>query len=111
MTQQTEIVEIPKEYVDAVISKGEALKRLQDNPDFKAVILDGFLKDEVLRVVSLKADPNFISGSPERVRFIEDRLMATAQLQAHLRELAGEYRHIVTSLNEQAELEAEEDDN
>lgn len=38
-----------------------ALARLKDNRDFKSVVLDGYFKDEAVRLVHLKADPHFQS--------------------------------------------------
>jgi hypothetical protein len=36
-----------------------ALDRLFSNRDFKQVILDGYFREEAIRLVHLKADPNF----------------------------------------------------
>lgn len=36
---------------------GSALANLRNNRDFKKLITEGYLKDEAIRLVSLKADP------------------------------------------------------
>lgn len=38
---------------------GAALDRLYKNRDFKAVIMDGYFRAEAIRLVHLKADPQF----------------------------------------------------
>lgn len=36
---------------------GKALARLRENPDFKKLIIKGYLENEAVRLVHLKADP------------------------------------------------------
>ena len=43
--------------VDTRIQMLEALERLEKNKDFQLVILNGYMKDEVLRITSLLANP------------------------------------------------------
>lgn len=43
------------------IAFGDALARLFANRDFKKVVLDGFLREEAVRLVHLLADPNMQS--------------------------------------------------
>ena len=43
--EEIEQIEISKAEAEKAISKGEALKRLLSNPDYKLVISDGFFKD------------------------------------------------------------------
>ncbi len=40
------------------IELGNALDKLRNNRDFNKLIVDGYLKDEAIRLVHLKADPN-----------------------------------------------------
>lgn len=42
----------------ALIAHGEALRRLSNNKDFKAIIREGYLKDEAIRLVHLKGAPS-----------------------------------------------------
>ena len=39
-----------------VVEFGEMLNKLKNNPEFKAVILDGYLAQEAIRLVLLKAE-------------------------------------------------------
>ena len=58
---------------------GEALDRLRKNPDFRTVILDGYLKDKVLASVSLLGVPQ-ISDTGKRPGVMED-LVSASNLQ------------------------------
>ncbi len=47
-----------------LVDLGNALDRLKANKDFQLLITNGYLKDEAVRLVHLKADPNM--QTPER---------------------------------------------
>lgn len=49
--------------IKPAIELGNALEKLRNNRDFNKLIVDGYLKDEAIRLVHLKADPNM--QSPE----------------------------------------------
>ena len=53
------------------LKRDEALKRLLDNPDFQEVILEGYLKEEAVRLVSLKADPNFFFQGEQQMAYLD----------------------------------------
>lgn len=63
----------------------EALERLEKNPDFKAVILDGYLDKKALDSVSLLAVPA-VKKSGERTDIMED-LVAISNLKYHFQML------------------------
>ena len=63
------------------VEQKEALERLENNPDFKAVILEGYFKDRVLDGVSLLANDE-IKRSGQRTEIME-RLVAISTLQDH----------------------------
>ncbi len=44
----------------------QALERLTESKDFKKVILDGYFKDEAVRLVHLKADPAMQSADAQK---------------------------------------------
>jgi hypothetical protein len=60
------------------LSLYEAFERLQENRDFKTVIQNGYLKDEAVRLVHLKADPNM--QTPERQEAILGGINGIGQL-------------------------------
>lgn len=42
----------------AIVAQYEALNRLRSTRDFKAVIMEGYLKSEAVRLVHLRTDPS-----------------------------------------------------
>lgn len=48
------------------IELGSALGRLMSNRDFRAVVLDGYLKREAVRLVHKKAEPGMQTDSQQR---------------------------------------------
>ena len=51
----TDIVELETIERAGLMKKWEALERLKDNPDFKVVVLDGYLKEKAIEFTSLLA--------------------------------------------------------
>lgn len=45
------------EQAKQIAALGDSLERLRNNKDFKAIISKGYLQDEAVRLVHLKADP------------------------------------------------------
>lgn len=39
------------------VARGEALERLQKNKDFQLIVLDGYLRNEAIRLVGLRGEP------------------------------------------------------
>ena len=61
-----------------IVDLGQALNRLENNRDFKKLILEGFFSHEAVRLVHLKADPNF--QTPERQQSINTQMDAIGSL-------------------------------
>ena len=80
---QLEQIEVGIDQAKAVIELGQSLERLQENKDFVKVINEGYLKDEAVRLVRLKADPSM--QTPESQKRIDDSIMAVSQLTQYLR--------------------------
>ena len=53
--QEVRNIEISIESARACVKTADCLRRLMTNPDFKDLILEGYFKDECIRLVSLKA--------------------------------------------------------
>lgn len=66
----------------AIAELGKALDRLRVNKDFKKVITEGYLEQEAIRLVHLKADPNF--QTPERKAFVLASIDAIGGLVQYL---------------------------
>ena len=76
-----------KEEAKRLISRAESLNRLLKNKDFKSVFLEGYVKEECVRLVNLTADPNInMSNTKEAVRKdIEEKLIGIARFSEYLR--------------------------
>jgi hypothetical protein len=60
MTQDTiQKIELNIANAKKIVDMGTALERLSNNRDFKKVIQEGYFEQEAIRLVHLKADPNF----------------------------------------------------
>lgn len=93
------------EHKNHAIEMGEALERLNKNPDFRKVILDGYLKEKVLASVSLLGVPQCKN---ERGSVMED-LVASSNLQYFFTMVESQYEgalNPVLSDEEKAELES-----
>ena len=88
MLENEEILSVERE-VEHNIKIGEALKRLQDNDDFKTLILEGYLKEKALASVSLLSVPQ-IKESGKRPDVIED-LVASSNLSYFLTMVENAY--------------------
>lgn len=89
------------------LEMGEALLRLEKNPDFKKVILDGYLSEKVQASVSLLAVPQ-IKQQGQRPDVMED-LVAASNLQYWFHTVKQFYegaKNPTLSDEEEAELEA-----
>lgn len=78
MSEQDELLTVEDDR-NHDIEMGEALERLRKNPDFKKVILEGYLEGKVLASVSLLAVPA-IKQQGQRQDVMED-LIAASNLQ------------------------------
>ena len=78
MSTQEELLSVPVE-IEHAVTMGKALEHLNNCPHFKALILDGFLKEKALASVSLLAVPQ-IKDAGRRADVMED-LVAASNLQ------------------------------
>ena len=77
-----ETIEISMEQAKAQIEKRRALGRLQTNPDFKQLILDGYMKDHAIHLVLLKASMG--AQGPKDQAYIENQINAIGHLDQYL---------------------------
>lgn len=93
-----------------MVEFGAALERLQANRDFRAVIQEGYLRDEAVRLVHLLADPQMQDG--ERQKALDTQLRSIAHLNQFFnatRQLAAmAQRSIASDEDMREELLAEE---
>ena len=77
--QQVAQVEQSIQQAKEDISLGDALGRLFANRDFKKVVLDGFFKEEAVRLVHLMADPNMQDPTKQESIITQMRSIGSAR--------------------------------
>lgn len=85
---QVEQVEVNIEHAKEKVELGKALERLAKNRDFKKIIMDGYLKDEVVRTMTLKAHPMW--DHPVKQERLNRALDGASFLQAYLGQIEQE---------------------
>lgn len=60
MTNENQIAQLDRSIAESnrLIELSKVLERLESNRDFKKIVQEMYLKDEAVRLVHLKADPN-----------------------------------------------------
>lgn len=89
-SQEIQAIEQNIKQAKARVEFGAALDRLCTNKDFKLVILEGYLKDEAVRLVHLKASPAMqapdmqasIAASLDAIGALNQYFLTTDQLAA-----------------------------
>lgn len=113
ITEQLNQIEKDIKVSTEVVDFGNALERLRSNRDFKRVVLEGYFKDEAVRLVHLSADPSM--QSPEKQESIKQQTLAIGHLVQYLNTVffrarqAGKY--IADAEEMRHELIAEENGN
>lgn len=83
--QQIAEIEVSIEEAKEVVELGKALDRLTNNQDFKLIIREGYLRDEAVRLVHLKGDPNMQGESQQRN--IDRDIMGIGSLLSYFRKI------------------------
>lgn len=60
-TKVIQDIELNIRQAQLLVDTGDALERLRSNRDFKMLIMEGYFKEEAVRLVHLKGDPNMQS--------------------------------------------------
>jgi hypothetical protein len=73
MNTEIEEIEIELDHAKKLAARGEAIDRLYKNSDFKALISEGYFRDEAVRLVQCKANPASVYQTAEaQARIIKD---------------------------------------
>lgn len=64
--QDIESINLTIEQAQHSVALGQALGRLQQNPDFKALIVDDFLREQPIRLGHLMCDPSMQSKEQQK---------------------------------------------
>lgn len=95
---EEQIIDVTEADVRAKVSFGEALERLLGNTDFKTVVMDGYLKDEAVRLVHLKCDPALQEAVQQQA--IDRGITAVSEFRQYLgtqRFLAKQAKHLLAT--------------
>ena len=82
---EVEKVQVHIDMVKEAIALSEELDTLANMPQFKTIILDGFMKDEPARLASIITDPNLLEDVDQRE--ILGALKAVGYLGDYLRNI------------------------
>jgi len=110
--QQIEQVQVELDELREWISDYEAYQRLKENKDFQQVFTEGYFKKEAVRLVSLKANPEFVFADDKQMEFIDILILGVSGCQQYLEVLKQKaqlgYRSIEEQEDTLQELHAEE---
>lgn len=93
------------------IELGAALERLFSNKDFKKVVLNGYFKDEAVRLVHLRGDST--NQSFEALASLDNKIMAISSFSIYLKNIQkeAELADKTVNLDEQTRNEISLEDN
>ena len=86
----TETIEISMEQAKQKIKRAEALNRLYENPEFKELFVEGYMKEFAAEMVSRKASMN--AQEEKNQKFIDNQITAIGHMQLYMSLLAQEGR-------------------
>lgn len=80
-TEEIAHIELSLSEAERLVALGKAIERLNKNPDFQKVILDGYFRDEASRLTMLTAD---ITLAPEQRDGVWGGIRGIGELRAYL---------------------------
>ena len=99
VSEQIKEIEHSINELTKIKEKGEALRRLKDNKDFKLIVLEGYFKDEAARLVLLKGD----IGSEADQKFYTKAIKAIGMFNSYLSSVISLGRRAEDSLESHKE--------
>ena len=75
-------IEVSIEEAKKIAKRAERVRRLEKNPDFKALILEGYFTEEAARLAHLVTDPQVIQGG--HLDFVQNDLKGIGALKRFL---------------------------
>jgi len=103
--EQVREIEIDMETAKKTIALEEAMSRLYKDKDFKAVILDGYFKEEASRTVMLKAEPNM--QDEIRQKALDNIITGIGSLRQYFRKVYQVAQMSLKSLEDQQQAREE----
>ena len=108
--QEIEQIEVTIEQAMEIIDRGRAIERLEMNPDFRRLVLDGYFADEAARLTHLLSDPVTIMQGHQDL--VKNDLMSIGGFKRYLmtiRHLAAQAeRDVNDARNEMEYIRVEE---
>lgn len=105
MTDTVQRIEENIRQAKEIVELDNALKRLEQNRDFRKVIKEGYLEKEAIRLVHLRGDPAF--QTPERQASVLRQIDAIGELLSFFRTVSFN-ANIALKAIEQDEAERDE---
>jgi len=84
--KQMEEISVSIEEANKVINQSKSLKKLLKNKDFIGIISEGYCKNEALRLVMLKADPNLCMDK-DIMADVNNQLTSISYLNRYFRQI------------------------
>lgn len=106
-SNQIQQVEVSLEQARKVVAFGEAIRRLENNPDFRKVILEGYFKDEAVRLTMLTAEMNL---KPEAREAVMHGIRAIAECRQFLQNRVAFSDMAAKEIEDFLEMQVEEDE-
>lgn len=105
----TEAIELTMKEAQGHLDVEAALQRLNHNPDFKKIILQGYLQEEAVRLVHLKASPE-LDGPEAQTALLRD-IDGIGALLGYFRKLQMQARYAQKAIEDcEKELEFMEEE-
>lgn len=83
MSDEIETIEVSLQEAKDIVEMRDKAIRLSKNKDFQVVIMEGYLKDEAVRLTSLLGDPDMKDSQDD----IQNDLYAISSFHRYLRKL------------------------
>ena len=104
MQSPAQHLEINIEQAKAIVARGEKLQRLSEIPEFRELILEGYLEQESIRLVQAKSDPAL--QTPELQGSIVTQIDGIGAFLNYLRRIEQSHDMAQRDLTQYMELEA-----
>lgn len=103
MNTEQQQISISKQEAHDAVELGMALDRLHQNPDFKKIVLDGYFREEPIRLVPLKAQ----HLSEAVTKGVENAMIGIGAIQSYFNKIYRDGDSASQALGELSEMEQE----
>lgn len=103
--QMLEEIELNIKEAKQLVELGDALERLISNRDFEKVFTEGYLRDEAVRLVHLKGDPNMQSA--EKQDSIVSQMDGIGHFTSYVAKIRGQAHHARKAIESDEETREE----